>query len=635
MRYYSAMADEVSAVCPDVSPDDILIDLRKTNSTLNTINRIFDGSFLEGTSKDPSLHVAQAAKPLMYDKKQLDISSDEEMPTIIPKKRKLSPRSLEVIDLISDEEPTGYRRRLGSQGSVASSAFQSSQISTLKTSLQNVISMDISCSKGDEDFFGNLNKKATKTTIASSLTRRYSFESSDDEILNAFYPRKQQSTQSFDKLDLKISDEDTAPTKNPDLNTDASSDEDLNDAELIKQPIRKKKRTPEEIEADKLEKEEKKRLKAEERARLKEEKKRMKEDEKRSAKAAKEAEKNGERPTKKFAAPKNNGKPVAKEVLEKRVMKAANKLRTKTETMQEMIIEFDSVYRDGPNRIAPTVVEDLGAEILTKRLPIPNSILFVRKVNRRWSDLTKSWNPCEETLEYEKYILVLINADDFAMKIATRKLKNFIVKDIKEKYDGYEVILLIEGLGNYHKKQKREINKHFQASMLKDTPIVYEIDDMPDAQTVQVTLMELQFEQKIHVQCAKDADESAEWIGSIAKEIAVIPEQSRRSNHAFNLNFGDKPASGKDLTDTWKKMLMQYFSVSPEKADAIVRVYPTINKLYTAYSKCGSKKACEEMLCGIEVTNAARTKVTRMGPAISKRVYEGFMGDDPDEIMRK
>ncbi|ORZ03211.1 hypothetical protein BCR43DRAFT_39841 [Syncephalastrum racemosum] len=49
------MAKEAHELCNYKSLSDIRIDLQKTKSVERTINRILDGGFLEGTSRDPSL----------------------------------------------------------------------------------------------------------------------------------------------------------------------------------------------------------------------------------------------------------------------------------------------------------------------------------------------------------------------------------------------------------------------------------------------------------------------------------------------------------------------------------------------------------------------------------------------------
>ncbi|KAG2221403.1 hypothetical protein INT45_012654, partial [Circinella minor] len=54
------MVIQVRELCTDQSLSDIRTDLKKTKSVEITINRILDGSFLEGTECDPTLRINQA-----------------------------------------------------------------------------------------------------------------------------------------------------------------------------------------------------------------------------------------------------------------------------------------------------------------------------------------------------------------------------------------------------------------------------------------------------------------------------------------------------------------------------------------------------------------------------------------------
>jgi hypothetical protein len=81
-------------------------------------------------------------------------------------------------------------------------------------------------------------------------------------------------------------------------------------------------------------------------------------------------------------------------------------------------------------------------------------------------------------------------------------------------------------------------------------------------------------------------------------------------------------------------MIQEYFGVSSDKADAIVVVYPTLDRLFCAYERCGSRLEREEMLNGLAVMSSKKDKVTKIGIAISRRVYEGFWLDDADELIK-
>ncbi|KAI9480285.1 MAG: hypothetical protein EXX96DRAFT_174920 [Benjaminiella poitrasii] len=49
------LVDQILAIDSTKSRDDIALDLKHTKSVEATVNRIFDGQFLNGTDRDPSL----------------------------------------------------------------------------------------------------------------------------------------------------------------------------------------------------------------------------------------------------------------------------------------------------------------------------------------------------------------------------------------------------------------------------------------------------------------------------------------------------------------------------------------------------------------------------------------------------
>jgi ERCC4-type nuclease len=106
-------------------------------------------------------------------------------------------------------------------------------------------------------------------------------------------------------------------------------------------------------------------------------------------------------------------------------------------------------------------------------------------------------------------------------------------------------------------------------------------------------------------------------------EIGHIPEWKSRNEESFNVQFGDNIKSGKNLKDTWQKMLECIPFVTESKALAILEKYPTFNSLHSAYSSM-SEKDGEVLLTSIN-----------LGNTVSKRVYDSFMSKATQSILRK
>lgn len=71
---------------------------------------------------------------------------------------------------------------------------------------------------------------------------------------------------------------------------------------------------------------------------------------------------------------------------------------------------------------------------------------------------------------------------------------------------------------------QRNVNKKYKA-LINGGPHVVGVSNLPDKSDIENILMELQYGQGCRMQFAKDGPDACEWIGNIAKEIAVIPEQ--------------------------------------------------------------------------------------------------------------
>lgn len=96
----------------------------------------------------------------------------------------------------------------------------------------------------------------------------------------------------------------------------------------------------------------------------------------------------------------------------------------------------------------------------------------------------------------------------------------------------------------------------------------------------------------------------APWVPS--EEGPSLTELARRRlKHSHIAMLGtseDKVVSGKDLQDTYIKMLASLPRVTEAMAKGIVAEYPTLRKLYESYERCRDEREMKEMLVGIGVS---------------------------------
>ncbi|RUS21004.1 ERCC4 domain-containing protein [Endogone sp. FLAS-F59071] len=199
----------------------------------------------------------------------------------------------------------------------------------------------------------------------------------------------------------------------------------------------------------------------------------------------------------------------------------------------------------------------------------------------------------------------------------------------------------------------------------------------PDKEEVEQRLTWMQLVERCLIVHTNDAEETAEWIGILTTDIATIPYKCvasfdskltlgfatencfRRilvyclcdnvislflysilffSNRNADLSFcvDGQVRSGVDTADTWSRMLQEIQLVTPVVARAIMNEYPTVRSLYEAYKQCQTAPEAEMLLADIEVQRATAAITGRgrtVGKAMSKRVYQIFMGSDPNVVI--
>ncbi|KAM0754531.1 hypothetical protein T439DRAFT_284843, partial [Meredithblackwellia eburnea MCA 4105] len=113
----------------------------------------------------------------------------------------------------------------------------------------------------------------------------------------------------------------------------------------------------------------------------------------------------------------------------------------------------------------------------------------------------------------------------------------------------------------------------------------------------------LQVQTKCFIIHVEKEDEAVEWLHQITMDIGFKPYQRRKNLHLAALGtFDEKVTSGKDLEDTFVKMLSSLKGVTESEARGIVAYYPTMRDLYEGWDKAGGEQAKREMLCGIPVS---------------------------------
>jgi crossover junction endonuclease EME1 len=373
---------------------------------------------------------------------------------------------------------------------------------------------------------------------------------------------------------------------------------------------------------------------------------------KREKEAEKEAEKERKRLQKEEKAKE---KQLAADIAE------VNKSKThKKESMPEMIVDMARTFEGSSvgNQVAE-YVKVLGAEHSFFHSAIPNVVKWRRKKKSNYNEDAARWEPCQPYIASEEHVLCMLSAQEFVDMVVSEPSADETdtldghVQRLKIAYSSCKPIYLIEGLTAWMRRNQNSRNRAYQAEVLRqindtnslgdpattttnptskrsrkpknkkpeDTPLV--ADD-----TIEDALLELQVTHNCLIYHTATAGETAEWIKNYSEHISTIPyrrvQMDNYDGAAFCMETG-QVKTGEDKLDTFVKMLQEVNRVTAPMAYGIANRYPSAVDLLDAMKRQGPT-----MLENVRKSankNGALTD-SRIGPAVSKRLYKVFMGLD-------
>lgn len=382
--------------------------------------------------------------------------------------------------------------------------------------------------------------------------------------------------------------------------------------------------------------------------------------EREAAKAQREREKEAERERKRREKEERaREKQLAADIAE------VNKLKIdKRHSTPEMIIDLATTFAD--TSVGNQVTEfmrHLGVERTFFTSSIRNIVKWRRKVKATFNEEAGYWEPCPLHIRLEDHVLCLLSAQEFVdMVIASpaaveqddaETLEMHVLR-VKSAYRNCKVIYLIEGLEAWMRKNRNSRNRAYQAEVLRQLNDTNSIGDSSsnasssnsqararkkkarkpeetppvDDDTVEDALLQLQVTYECLIHHTNAAAESAEWIKNFTEHISTIPYRRERmdlNDAAFCMEVG-QVKSGEDRADTFVKMLQEVNRVTAPMAYGIAAKYPSVTDLLR-----GMKQHGPSMLEDVRKSankNGALTD-SRIGPAVSRRLYKVFMGLDP------
>lgn len=659
---FEESADKVLAIDSSRSRADVIADLKFTKSVEETINRIFDGEFLQGIPQPKNNNDKPRSNKAFV---IIDSDDDEEDDTDLfdvavrkPSPPRIdfsdkeedfgSPSSRHSLDFLDDDLPEiDYEERDSHQSNAVNSTTRSqSEISNKDTSFDfdfdppSAVTDDaIQLLSSAEDTKHNNDFSFSPTPTPQNDPFAFDYITKDDtskatssrsESISLLESDSEDSLPSMDNLFDKlmsqkrtrkpIEEEEEPPVDrkgkrrafefnlSPSPPSGSDSFSDTTTAGLTAK------------ERKKLETEERKRVQAEERKRVAEEKKRLREEQKEEKKRLKEQ------------------KQLEKERLQ--LLEKENRLKNdRTQILKEIIVDMHPKFCESkPGVLIRSVLERKEATVKSVKHR-NHHVSWRRQVRSEWDENTATFVPYDlPKIIDEPYILVYLEALDFVKHIKEETMDDYI-DGIQCTSPNQQVFLLIEGLETYYSKKKNLERRHFEdrirstiegstTASASRKKIEQEIEEGPDRKTVEDCINYLQIIKSIMFVMTKDDEDTASWLDSLTTDLALRRYKLKNADSAHKV-----VKSGLHASDNYFKMLQEIQLCTPSVALSVMSEYPTLQSLHRAYED-KDKREGELLLADLEVERSAlQTRDRKVNRVMSKKIYNVFNCTDPDQII--
>ncbi|KFY27635.1 hypothetical protein V493_03385 [Pseudogymnoascus sp. VKM F-4281 (FW-2241)] len=255
---------------------------------------------------------------------------------------------------------------------------------------------------------------------------------------------------------------------------------------------------------------------------------------------------------------------------------------------------------------------------------VQNVLRWKRKVDAKYNETEGHWEPVPTVIEDEKHVLCYMPATEFVALGTNEEGKDLDahVQSMKRRFDGFDIIYLIEGLTAWMRKNRNVRNRQFtdavrrqmgeeeggassQRSRKKTAEYV-------DEDMIEDALLRLQVVHGVLIHHTSALVETAECRQRMALDTAFCMETGQIK-------------TGEDAPDTYVRMLQEVNRVTAPIAYGIAAEYPSVKTLVEALKKEG-----KDTLTHVRKSANKDGVFTdrEVGKSVSKRVWSIFTGKD-------
>ncbi|GAA5952985.1 hypothetical protein JCM21900_001537 [Sporobolomyces salmonicolor] len=285
-------------------------------------------------------------------------------------------------------------------------------------------------------------------------------------------------------------------------------------------------------------------------------------------------------------------------------------------------------------------------EVPRRDMGCEGAIRWTRVCDRVWDDGKSMYLPLrdgERIVVEEDSRLIFLTAHDLSLHIANQTLQSHIASLQAQLPTHTNLFILLFGLNSLFRDMERARQAEYrvqvraatgdgeavQAAKVKPPGIG---ETQPSKDELELELMRVQVKSRCMIVSVDKVDEAVDWLEQISFDVGQKPYQRHKHSHIALLGTSeDKIVSGKDLQDTYIKMLAALRGVTEPVAQGIAGEYPTLRELFEGWQRCRDEKERREMLVGIgKGRNINGTATHRaIGTTLSANVYRMLTSRDP------
>ncbi|POY72591.1 crossover junction endonuclease EME1 [Rhodotorula taiwanensis] len=276
-------------------------------------------------------------------------------------------------------------------------------------------------------------------------------------------------------------------------------------------------------------------------------------------------------------------------------------------------------------------------------LECEGAVRWTRICDRMWSEDRKMYIPLvgdERIVVEEDSRLIFLSAFDLSQHVADSTLVNHVTTVQSHLPPHVNLFIMLYGLNalardlerarqEAYRNQVRAASGDDAVGAAKAVKLPGIGEKQPSKDDLELALIRLQMQTRCMLVNVDKVSDAVDWLEQITFDVGQKPYQRLKHSHIAMLGTSeDKVVSGKDLQDTYIKMLASLPRVTEAMAKGIVAEYPTLRKLYESYERCRDEREMKEMLVGIgKGRNLDGTATHRaIGKDMSANIYRVFMG---------